>query len=694
MNSLLSFSVFLTLLGCLLLGALYAWALYSASLNLHKTLRTALGVLRTLAVGMLAFLLFAPLVKRVSYTPEKPIIVIANDNSLSVKEFQPANFDFNKYQVDLNKLADKLSEKYEVRSYHFGDSVKQGLSFSGTCQATNGAALVNRLNDELLNRNVGAVIIASDGIFNRGGNPLYELDKINAPVYTVALGDTIPKKDALIANVNYNNLVYLDNEFTLDIQVQAFQSKGEVTQLSVLENGRKVAQQNVILNTESFVKDLPVKLKANRVGIHQYTVQVSTLSNEITTKNNNQTIYIEVIDGRQKILLASAVPHPDLATFKQAISRHKNYEVTLAIGDELNQLDLNAYSMAILYQLPAQGGLYQSFLKRVEQQKIAVWYVLGVQSDLQAFNKLQKQVSFNGLSAGLQEVFPIYNQNFSTFTLDPTAINQFAIYAPLQTNFSTVVVQGNYSALLYQRIGRVNTQNPQLFFMIEDGRKRGFLIGEGIWRWQLEEGKNESNYPLVGELIAKSVQYLSVSDDKRKFKVYASKSSYEENENIRLNATLYNDALESVNAPEVKLVVKNEQAKSYHFTFSKFGTGYQLDAGALPQGNYKFIATTQLGGKQHTASGAFFVAARRLEYQQTTANHQLLNTLAHQTNGKMYMPTDLHRIAKDLENSGQVKTITYEDRKYEEMINFKWIFALIVGLLTVEWFFRKRNGEI
>lgn len=694
MTSFLSFSTLIILLACLALGAGYAWVLYGASKNLDQRLRNVLAVIRTVAVATLAFLLFAPLVKRISYTPEKPIIVIANDNSISVKTITPAGFNSKKYQDDLKALTDRLSEKYEVKTYSFGDSVKQGLSFTGTAQVSNGTALVSRLNDELLNRNVGAIIMASDGIFNRGGNPLYELNKIKAPVYTIAMGDTIPKKDVLIANVNYNNLVYLDNEFTLDIQVQAFESKGETMQLSISENGAKVTQQSISINAGSFVKDVPVKLKANKVGVHKFTVSVAGIKNEITTKNNSQTIYVEVIDGRQKVLLAAAAPHPDLATLRQAIALNKHYEVTLALADELNSVDVSTYSLAILYQLPAQGNSAITFLNKLQQQKISLWYILGAQSDLQAFNQVQKQLVFTRPNGALQDVFPLYEPNFSTFNLDANALKQLSTYDPLQVPFANMLIRGSYSAVLNQRIGRVNTQSPQMFFMDENGRKLGFLIGEGIWKWKLEEGKSANTYPLVAELIAKSVKYLSVKDDKRKFKVYTNKSTFEENENVVLNATLYNDAFEPINTPEIKVQLKNADGKIYNYVFAKLGNAYQLDAGALPQGNYTYVATTTLGEKSFKASGAFFVNALIAEYQQTTANHQLLNTMAQQTKGKMLMPAHLLSIADEIEKSGQAKTITYEDRKYEEMINLKWIFALILGLLSVEWFFRKRNGEI
>jgi hypothetical protein len=683
-----------TFLACLAVGGLYAWLLYGTNKSLTKNLKYLLAGIRVIFVTLIIWLLFAPLVKKISYVPEKPIIILANDNSISVASVIPPGFNPQRYQQDLKKLAAQLSSKYEVKTYSFSDSVKSGLDFSGNGKLSNASAFINQLNDELLNRNVGAVIMASDGIFNRGGNPLYEINKISAPFYTIALGDTIPKRDVLIANVNYNNLVYLDNEFTLDIQVQAYQSKGENTLLTVFENGKPVREQAVSINAASFVKDVKVKLKANKIGVQQYTIKLSTVKNEVTIKNNSQSIFIEVIDARQKILLAAAAPHPDLATLKRAIEQQKHYEVTLSMADELNAVDPSKYSLIILYQLPNNSNSALALLNRLQDTKIPQWYILGAQSNLPVFNQVQKMVNLNRSNSSLQEIFPYPNTSFSSFNLDAAAVKQLNNYDPLLIPFSNLTIKGNYNAALNQRIGKINTQSPLLFFIADNGKKLGFLIGEGIWKWKLEEAKDEQSIPLVDELISKSVQYLSAKDDKRKFKVYPSKNTYEENENIVLNATLYNDAYEAVNEPEVKVQLKNAKGKIYNYTFSKFGAAYRLDAGTLPQGNYTYFASADLATKKYTATGAFYVNALIAEYQQTTANHQLLYAMSDQSGGRLFMPADLLKIADELEKSGHVKTISYEDRKYEELISLKWLFVLILLLLTTEWLLRKRNGEI
>lgn len=684
----------MALIGCLLLGLLFAYISYRNTPHLERKLRISLAVLRAVLIALICGLLFFPLVKRVSYNLEKPLIIIAQDNSLSIGHVQPAGFNKKQYEKDLQALSDKLSAQYELKIYHFSDSIKPGFDFSNSGKLSNAAALFSRLNDEYLNRNIGAVILASDGIFNRGGSPLYDLNKLKAPVYTIALGDTIPKRDLMVANVNHNNLVYLNNEFTIEVQVEAFESKGEETKLSISENGKTIQDSKIQIGSNAFVKTIPVKLKASKIGLQKYTVQLSPLGNEVSEKNNAQSVFIEVIDARQKVLIAAGATHPDIATIKQAIAGNKNYDLKVALGEDLNAVNVNDYGLVILYQLPNAQNHGAAFLAKLAQTNVPVWYILGAQSDVGKFNQVQKAIGFNGSNSTIQEAFSYLNPDFSAFDVDGAAAKHIDDFDPLLAPFGKVSINGNSFVALYQRIGKIKTQSPQLFFLNENGKKAGYLIGEGLWRWKLSESKDALAGSVVNGLISKTVQYLSVKDDKRKFKVYPAKNTFDENENVLLNAVLYNDSYVAINTPDVNIQLKNQEGKLYNFLFSRTASSYQLDAGMLPAGNYTFLASTNLGGRKQIAQGAFYVNAMIAEYQQTIANHQLLNNMSVQTNGRMYMPQNLSGILKDISKNEEIRTLSYEDRRYEELINFKWLFAVIILLLSLEWFFRKRNGEI
>ncbi|WP_421942618.1 hypothetical protein [Pedobacter sp.] len=694
MNSFFAGTSILYFLACLALGFIYAWLLYRNNKNLDKKLQYGLTTIRIIAVTTIAWLLFAPLIKTLNYTLDKPVIIIGQDNSLSVSQVKAVGFDQKLYEQNLKRLQDKLSDKYEVKTYNFSDKVSDGLDFKNNGKLTDASSFFQKIKDEYTNRNVGAIVLATDGIFNHGGNPLYSINQINAPVYSIALGDSIPKRDVLISNVNYNNIVYLDDDFTVEVQVQAFQSNNESTTLSVNQNGAKVQQQNISISGNSFVKTIPVKLHAGKIGIQKYTIQLSTFQNEITTKNNTQTFYVEVIDGRQKILLAAAAPHPDLSVLKEAISINKHYEAKLALADDLNSIDPSKFDLIVLYQLPDAQNTSNSFLQKVNDLRKPIWYILGAQSNVSAFNQIQNQVNLSSANGSIQEVYPDLANGFTNFNLSDGAKKQLSDFDPLLMPFGKLTVNANSTPIFNQRIGKVNTSQPLFFFTNESGLKTGYLMGEGLWRWKLSEAENESQESALNDLIAKTVQYLSVKDDKQRFKIFTSKSAYDENETIQFNGTLYNESYQPVNESEVKLQVKNEAGKYFNYVFSKTENGYQLDAGTMPAGNYSYIANTSLGGQKFTASGSFYVNALIAEYQQTTANHQLLHTISKQSNGKLFMPADLLKIADEILENENIKTISYEDRKYDELINLKWLFGLILVLLTTEWFLRKRNGEL
>jgi len=611
-----------------------------------------------------------------------------------VGRIQAAGFNADAYQRDLRQLAKRLSKDYEVKTFSFSDTVKTGLDFSAQGKLTNASRLLDQVQDQFMNRNLGALILASDGIFNRGGNPLYAARELNVPIYTIALGDTLPRKDLRLADVQYNDLVYLDNTFNLHLTIEALGGQGENSQLSIEENGKKVKLQNLRITQPHFIQQISVPIRAHKTGIQQYRIALSPLDREISTENNVQTIFVEVIDGRKKILILSGAPHPDISALRRTIAENAHYEVQVALADAQSGLKIEDYDLAIFYQFPTQDALSKRVSSAIQAAKIPIWYILGAQTDLPAFNAQQPFVKIGGGNGRVQEVFPLPAANFTLFALEATAKRSWTAFSPLLIPFGNMAIKGSYSSFLDQKIGRVNTTSPLFFFMNTADQKMAFLLGEGLWKWQMEEAKNPDLPALSGELIRKTVQYLSVSNDKRQFKVSSSQPGFDENDPVILHATLYNDSYMPVNEPEVGLQIQSDKGNTYSYTFSKEGAAYRLSAGPLPAGQYRFKASTKLGDKTYTADGAFYVKRLLAEFQQSTANHNLLHTMAAQSGGIGVMPHQIEKIEQALRQNESVKTIRYEDRRYEPFIDLKIIFALIIVLLSAEWFLRKQKGEI
>jgi hypothetical protein len=682
---------YLWLLACLGLGIGYALILYKSSGHLNKALRNFLFALRTIAITTIAFLLFSPLVKTVNRTVEKPLIILAQDNSASILLSKNKDFNQQNYNNQLNKLEKDLSADYELRTFNFAEKIESGLDLKYGGSLTDISSLFKLIDNQFSNRNIGAVIIGTDGIYNRGSNPLYESKNLKAPIYTIALGDTIAKRDLLISNVNYNSIVYLENEFQVGVNIEAYQSDGGTSQLTVSSESGILVSKPISIKSNEFRQTVLLNLPANKKGIQSYMIRLASLSNELSLVNNTQTIFVEVIDGRKNVLIISNAPHPDISAIRQSIEINKNYSVKVRMVQDVSPAEIQEAGLLILHQLPSISNTAREVLKLGASKPIL--YILGAQSDISAFSASQSLMTLTSTGM-MQEAIAGIKTDFYAFTLSESSRSRISNFGPLLTPFGNYSLKGPSSLLMNQQIGKLLTEKPLLLFAENVQSRVAVLAGEGIWRWRLEDFQENSSHEAIDELITKTVQYLVSADDKRKFRVYPSKNTFDENEHIILNAELYNDAFELVNTPDVNISLKNKNGKSYSFVFSRTLNSYKLDAGELAAGEYNYTAVTTLGKVKHQAEGQFIISRQEAEYKQSIANHQLLYAMSKQNGGQMLFPKQLDELPALIRANENVKTVSYENPKYSELIDLKLLFFIILALLSLEWLSRKRNGEI
>src|SRR5688500_3869713 len=115
---------------CLFAGIIYAGALYFRD-RFNRTygsfLASVLGILRFVCVTLLAFFLLKPLIRTINRNVEKPVIVIAQDDSQSLIVGKDSAFHQDAYKRQLNDLVSQFGDNYEIRTYRFGNSVHEGI---------------------------------------------------------------------------------------------------------------------------------------------------------------------------------------------------------------------------------------------------------------------------------------------------------------------------------------------------------------------------------------------------------------------------------------------------------------------------------------------------------------------------------------------------------------------------------------
>jgi hypothetical protein len=687
-------------------GALYSYILYLSDKksDFHEWLKWLLASLRFIAVTIIAFLLLSPLLRTISRYIEKPIIIIAQDNSKSIITNKDSSFYKNDYLKLLDNFRSKLNRNFDFVNYTFGEKVSGiGYKVSGnekpfSEKETDISALTDYLSNLYSNRNVGALILATDGVYNKGSNPLYATDKINYPVYTLALGDTNIQKDIIIKKLNYNKTAYLGNTFPLEIVVNAYKCKGSRTKLVVSrksqvvskEEGENVYTKDIDINSDMFSQTIPVQIEAKKAGIQYFRINLSPIQGEISPSNNTKEIFIEVMSSKQKILILAASPHPDISAIKEAIETNINYEADAFILKDFDK-NINDYSVIILDQLPSVAEPASLLLSNITKAEIPVLYIIGTSSNINAFNNQITGLTISDSQLSFNEALPSPNNQFPLFTMSRELLNMISSFPPLMSPFGTYTMKASANVLLYQRIGNVTTKNPLILFNQTGNIRDGVIAGEGLWKWRINEYMQKNNHDLFNELINKTIQYLSIRGEKTHLKI-TSTNSFSENEQVNFDAELYNDSYELINEPDINLTIFDRDGKKYPYLFSKTNNAYHLNAGIFPPGLYKYNATTKIGNNLYQKEGEFSVSEINIETMNTIADHKLLYNISKKHNGEMFYPNQMDKLAEAINKKEDIKSISYTQKRFNDIINLTWVFFLILGLLTAEWFLRKWSG--
>lgn len=685
---------------CLVLGALYAGVLYYRDKTFDdKSVasgywKKAMAGFRFVAVTILAILLLSPFLRTRNTQTFKPIVAIVHDNSESMRN--ALKRDTTLYKEKSEALRDKLKGKYDVVEYSAGDKLREGMDYSFNDKSTDLSSAIDELNGIFYNRNLGAVVVLSDGIYNKGVNPVYSAEKSAYSIYTVALGDTTIQKDQKLANAFYNKIAYLNDKFGLRIDVEADNLAGKNVKLSVYEintgaEAKLLQQKDLSYPGNNYFQSFDFILDAARVGVAHYRISLSNTEGEVTYKNNVRDIFVEVLDGRQKILLVANSPHPDIAAFKAAIESNKNYQLDVEYADGFSR-KLNEYNLVILHQLPSAQQRIQSILTEAENQNKPLLFVLGSQTTTSEFGRAQNSVTVRGNANQFNDVTGAVNKDFSLFTLSDKTLQAIPKFPPLNNFFGEYDANPAAKTLLFQKINSVVTDFPLWTLNDAGDRKTGVIAGEGLWRWRLHDYLANKSHDATNELINKTVQFLSVKADKRPFRVNVAKSIFQDNEAVTFDAQLYNANYELVNTPDVDLKITGEDGKGYEYKFNKTEKAYELNAGFLPVGSYSYTATTTLGNNKLSASGKFSVAPLQLEEMRTRADYRVLYQLATQHNGTMHLLNNMDKIAEEIDAENQLKPVLYDTFVTESAINIKWIFFLLLILISLEWGIRKYMG--
>ena len=706
----LSFSPLFFFAALLVLGAYTIYVYRYTIPAVSRSKKIFLVTLRTLALLLLLFVIFEPiltLTKKIVLEPVN-LIFVDNSRSMQIKDGTHREESIENFLKEANSN-DLFSNS---KLYSFGNAVNPvsvdslaKINFSEG--STNFSKIFNDVKKD--KSNVSSVIIISDGVITDGTNPLYTAEKLNIPVFTVGVGDTTRHKDIELKNVLYNEYIYAQTPTTIQGTILNNGFGNQNANVSFYENDLLVEQKTIQLSSDG-VQNINFIYTPKTGGEKKLTMEISNLKGEFTAANNKKIFYINVLSNKINVLLVSGAPSPDLSFIKNTLTEDKNLSVNsitqIAQNNFLEKNNrkelIDSSQIIFLIGFPTNQSpneLIDEVSDAIKNKSRPFFITLSGNTDFSKLKQIQSELPFvtTNQTSGFTEVQP----NISASETDNPLIQNNAQNPIEAWNNLPPVYQprANYKAkpedeiISTVKINNVPINTPLIVSRILGSKRSIAVLAQDIWKWKLQTA--DDNLNLFDNFILNSVKWLNTSSKQKQVTIKTSKKNYSSGENIDFTGQVYDETFNPVSDAEVKLKVNGEK-ENYDLTLSAVGNGlYEGSLRINKSGNYTYSGEAVQNGKiLGTDAGKFNMGEVDIEMINPQMNYSFLNSLANETGGKFFNTSNYSQLFSVINNlnkkASKEKMIVSEIKLWSN----EWLMAIAILLFALEWFFRKRAGML
>ncbi len=638
--------------------------------------------LRTLGFALIFFVLIAPFVQHKEREILKPVVAVLVDNSRSML-FGPDSASVKKdLLAGLREVGQSL-ENAEVQFYSFDDDFAEAApDFTGGASDISQALVA--VKRDISRDRLGAVVLVSDGIYNRGSNPLYEATTGLVPIFTVALGDSSRQRDVGFGGVVAPRFVFRGDDILVEATVTASNFANREMVVRLTQGSAVLASKKVKTTTDNFASIQRFTIKTKTPGTFAYDLEIPVVADERNTRNNTYRFYVEVIDSRKKIVMVAPAPHPDVAAIREALKKVDAYEVAYQALTEGTTIDAEAELAIVFLQPNFPARLYQNALS---SYKGPVWLIVDAQLDGRIPSLVLPEITIPRMRQA-NMVKPVLNKDFGLFQF--TKATQDAL-----ATLPKVAAFG----------GQLKTQQPSdLLFATSDGfplalygaTQKGRLCifsMNSLWQLRMQNFKNYQNHTAFDEWMQLTVQYLTVESNTDRLRLYY-EPRIAAGEPLAIRAEVYDAAMQPTNAATVSLSLLASDGSKQEYALPLLDMRYGTDINGLAAGTYQLKANAILGSEQLTAKGELIVFEQTLEALNTRANHPLLLQLANATGGTFFTANQLQNLGEALGASPRLVPVERIYKTSLPLVDSTWLLFLAALLFAIEWLLRRYFGRI
>lgn len=662
--------------------------------------KSLLVFLRTSTIFLFLTLLIFSYITYQKKTREKPINVFLIDKSKSMT-LDNREDELNRAFNLIKKINNNISDN---RYFLFSDNILNEFDLKDffnsnliniNDQSTNLSNSLNTLTKIIGDKKISTINIVSDGIFNAGGNPSYSLQFPDAAFNYLLVGDTIQKSDLSIKNILFNSTVYTESNAKIHLVFNSYNYNKEI-KISLFEEDKQIQEKNVKVSDLNTEYNCSFNIKSNSEGIKKYKVKIENEQNEITDKNNSEEFFIEFINNKFKLLVISGNPSADYSYLAESIKRINNFEAKYFVQKSPGVFyegtipPMDDFNLLILINFPTAStdlNLINKLNDELKNISLPVFFISGSNTDYERLKLLNKYLPFTSTSKyGNEERISVKNVNdiksdiSNIYNIKKVSGNLPEIFTP-GINFELIP---ETQTLLYSS----KLSKPVLITSTNNNRNSAALLAYSFYKWRLNNTSNE-NKDFLSDLITGITLNICEKEKNKKIYLNIEKQIYSPLEQIKINGIL--NTGESLSKVSIKVQIYNNFFVKEYEPNRTSNNSFTCDIQNLKEGEY-FVKGTLIQDGIEIADDIkkILIKESNLEFKNTKSENSILYILSKNSEGGLISEQNLDEINKNTELRNE-KDLIYQKNIFKIYLNSCfYILLLIIIIISVEWFIRKR----
>jgi uncharacterized membrane protein len=712
-----------------------------------SALQSALLVLLRLCVyAVLIFFLFGPAFvdERVTHVRRPLTVLIDNSESMGFPAAARPTTSAGKSRLDAVRekltgggeaLIQKLNREYDLKVFRFGTGIEP-IAPDSVAQLEphdQGSRLIELLQNAA--KDAGAqsgILLFSDGITNGAKRTLEASAPLAAPVFAVAVGETEAFVDARISDVRAPEFAFRGRELKIDVTVKAAGLKGNSFPLYFNRGKNLITSRAINVDADPFERTITLAFTPKELGTHGFSVSVPPQPGEQISRNNQKEFKVDVQRDKIRVLTLSGSPAWNYRFLRMAMKQDPLIELvsfvflrtpTDSVDVPDNQLslipfpiddifleELKNFDVVFFDDFSHRAYFNPVYLEKVrdfvqEGGGLAVWggsrafdnggyndsalrEVVPVELDgkgsYRSHGEVRPMLTAAGKAHPITRLLPDARGNEETWKKMPplTGLNQVR-GARGETLLSAAGDGAGAPLLTVGRFGKGRT----LAFMSDDA-----------WRWNfIAVGQRESPQNHL-KLVRQATRWLAQEPSFEQVRIRPVASA-RPGEALRIKLRVLKDDFTPTRQATVQLRVTGPDGDT-----ALVATGPEAEEGDYSgeytptrEGAYRVEAEATLSGRTLGRDRTSFSAALAYgEIDDGLPRPDLLKQIAEHSGGDFFPIASfnekaLETIAAKLEEHAPSQII---ERTQTRLWSTLWPFSIVLTLLSIEWWMRRKWGLI